>query len=115
MAAARRFAQGMEVQGLRRFGLLRDLGTRSPARHARTFYCPRQKESCLLSVRAGVNIEFPEPDCYLHLAELVREGKLKESQLDDLVAPMLFWKFKMGLFDDPFVNPGEAEEIVGSE
>jgi beta-glucosidase len=74
-----------------------------------------RKEACLLSVKAGVNIEFPEPDCYLHLAELVREGKLKESQLDKLVAPMLFWKFKMGLFDDPFMNPDEAEQIVGSE
>jgi beta-glucosidase len=74
-----------------------------------------KKEACLLSVRAGVNIEFPEPDCYLHLTELVREGALKESQLDELVAPMLFWKFKMGLFDDPYVNPDEAERIVGSE
>jgi len=74
-----------------------------------------RKEACLLSVRAGVNIEFPEPDCYLHLTELVREGRLKASQLDELVAPMLFWKFKMGLFDDPFVNPDEAGIIVGSE
>jgi len=62
-----------------------------------------------------VNIEFPEPDCYLHLVELVRQGVLRESQLDELVAPMLFWKFKMGLFDDPYVNPVEAERIVGSE
>jgi beta-glucosidase len=74
-----------------------------------------KKESCALAVRAGVNIEFPEPDCYLHLVELVRKGVLKESELDDLVAPMLFWKFKMGLFDDPYVNPDEAERIVGSE
>src|ERR1039457_5789051 len=59
-----------------------------------------KKESCALAVRAGVNIEFPEPDCYLHLVELVHKGVLKESQLDELVAPMLFWKFKMGLFDD---------------
>jgi len=54
-----------------------------------------KKESCALAVRAGVNIEFPEPDCYLHLVELVRKGVLKEAQLDELVAPMLFWKFKM--------------------
>src|SRR4029077_9049878 len=43
-------------------------------------------EACLLAVRARVNIEFPEPDCYLHLAELVRKGVLKEKQIDDLVA-----------------------------
>src|SRR5450759_1943007 len=74
-----------------------------------------KKEACALAVRAGVNIEFPAPDCYLHLLELVREGTLTESQLDDLVAPMLFWKFKMGLFDDPYVDPDAADRIVGSE
>jgi beta-glucosidase len=66
-------------------------------------------------VRAGVNIEFPEPDCYLHLVELVKDGTLEEAQLDDLVAPMLLWKFRMGLFDDPYVDPAHAERIVGSE
>ncbi|HEY9229665.1 MAG TPA: glycoside hydrolase family 3 N-terminal domain-containing protein, partial [Gemmatimonadaceae bacterium] len=74
-----------------------------------------KREACVLAVRAGVNIEFPEPDCYLHLVELVKDGTLEESQLDDLVAPMLLWKFKLGLFDDPYVDPDYAERIVGSE
>src|SRR5208283_4832219 len=72
-------------------------------------------DSCALAVRAGVNIEFPEPDCYLHLVELVKRGVLKESQLDDLVAPMLFWKFEMGLFDDPYVDPEEADRVVACD
>src|SRR5580658_7571742 len=72
-------------------------------------------EACLLAVNAGVNIEFPEPDCYLHLCALVRAGKLKESQLDELIAPLLFWKFKMGLFEDPFVDPAVAAHVVGSD
>ncbi len=74
-----------------------------------------RKEAALLSVKAGVNIELPEPDCYLHLAELIREGALHESQLDELVAPMLYWKFKLGLFDDPYVDPAEAERVVGCD
>ncbi len=79
------------------------------------FVAKDKKESCALAVKAGVNIELPDPDCYLHLVELVRKGVLKESELDELVAPMLFWKFEMGLFDDPYVDPGEAERVVGSE
>jgi beta-glucosidase len=79
------------------------------------FIAHDKKESCALAVRAGVNIEFPEPDCYLHLLELVREKVLSEAQLDELVAPLLFWKFQMGLFDDPFVNPDDAEKICGGE
>src|SRR5215475_14509670 len=55
-----------------------------------------KRDACRLAVEAGVNIELPDPDCYLHLVELVRKGALKEKQLDALVAPMLYWKFKLG-------------------
>lgn len=73
------------------------------------------KEACLLAVRAGVNIELPEPDCYLHLEELVEEGTLQEAELDALVAPMLAYKFKLGLFEEPYVDPAAAEKLVGCE
>lgn len=72
-------------------------------------------EACKLAVKAGVNIEFPEPECYLHLTELVRTKVLQETELDELIAPMLFWKFQMGLFDDPYVDPDHAERIVGCD
>lgn len=79
------------------------------------FVAKDRKESCALAVKAGINIELPDPDCYLNLVELVRKGVLKETELDDLVAPMLFWKFEMGLFDDPYVDPDEAERVVGCD
>ncbi|HXA45808.1 MAG TPA: glycoside hydrolase family 3 N-terminal domain-containing protein, partial [Candidatus Angelobacter sp.] len=74
-----------------------------------------KSQAAVLAVRAGVNIELPEPDCYRHLVGLVRKKVLRESELDDLIAPMLLWKFKMGLFDDPYVDPAEAEKIVGCD
>ncbi|MCL6544127.1 MAG: glycoside hydrolase family 3 C-terminal domain-containing protein [Bryobacteraceae bacterium] len=77
------------------------------------FVAKDKKDACALAVRAGVNIELPEPDCYLHLEALVRRGELKESELDELVAPMLLWKFKLGLFEDPYVDPEEADRVVG--
>ena len=79
------------------------------------FVAKDKKESCALAVRAGVNIELPEPDCYLNLVELVKKGVLKEAELDELVEPMLRWKFKLGLFDDPYVDPEEAARVVGSD
>lgn len=79
------------------------------------FVAKDKAEACRLAVEAGVNIELPEPDCYLHLVELVRKKVLRESQLDELIAPMLLWKFKMGLFDDPYVDPDEAERVVGCD
>ncbi len=79
------------------------------------FVAADRRESAILAVRAGVNIELPEPDCYLNLVDLVSEGTLKESELDELIEPMLLWKFRFGLFDDPYVDPAEAERISGSE
>ena len=73
------------------------------------------KEAANLSINAGVNFELPDPFAYPFLIELVKEGKVKESVLDDLVRANLTAKFEMGLFDDPFVDPGKAETIVGSE
>lgn len=72
-------------------------------------------EACALAVKAGVNIELPEPDCYLSLVELVRKKILKESELDELIAPMLYWKFKLGLFERPYVDPAEAERVAGCD
>ena len=77
------------------------------------FVAKDKKESCRLAVEAGINIELPDPDCYLHLVDLVKQGVLREKQLDELVAPMLFWKLELGLFDDPYTDPDEAERVVG--
>jgi beta-glucosidase len=79
------------------------------------FVAHNRKESCELAIKAGVNIELPEPDCYKHIVELVQDGVLAESELDDLVGPMLLWKFRMGLFDDPYVDPDVAERTVGAD
>jgi beta-glucosidase len=72
-------------------------------------------EAAALAVRAGVNIELPEPDCYRHLVENVRAGVIAESEIDELVAPFLAQKFQLGLFDDPYVDPIAAERVVGAE
>lgn len=90
-----------------------ELGYR-PETHGH-FVAKDKADSCAQAVRAGVNIELPDPDCYLHLAELVRKRVLKEKELDELVAPTLFWKFAMGLFDDPYVDPVEAERVAGCD
>lgn len=68
-----------------------------------------KKEAALLAVNAGVNIELPDIDCYPYLNELVNEGKVEESLIDELVLPLLEYKFKLGLFDNPYVNVHELD------
>lgn len=70
-----------------------------------------KNEAALLAAEAGVNIELPDPDCYPNLVQLVSEGKIKESVIDELVANLLKYKFLIGLFDDPYVDP----ELVQAE
>jgi beta-glucosidase len=66
-----------------------------------------------LAAKTGVCLEMPEPDCYPHLVDCVKEGMIPELLLDELIAPMLEWKFRLGLFEDPFVDPQDAEKKVG--
>ena len=71
------------------------------------------RQAARLAALAGVNIELPEPECYPHLTELVKKGVVAESVLDELVGPMLAWKFRLGLFDQPYADPDAAAATVG--
>jgi len=64
-----------------------------------------KNEAAIAAVNAGVSIELPDPDCYPNLTNLVRDGKIKESVIDELVGSLLWYKFLLGLFEDPFVDP----------
>ena len=72
-------------------------------------------EAALLAVNAGVNIELPDIDCYPNLVQLVNDGRLAEAVIDELVAPLLKYKFIIGLFDDPYVDPDAVQNNVKIE
>lgn len=46
------------------------------------------------------------------VVELVRSGKISESRINKSVRRILSDKFRLGLFDDPYVNPPKAAEKV---
>jgi beta-glucosidase len=43
-----------------------------------------------------------------------KEGKITQQEIDEKVKRILIEKFRLRLFDDPYVDAGKAEEIVGS-
>lgn len=45
---------------------------------------------------------------------LVRGGLVAEARIDESVRRVLRDKFRLGLFDDPYLDPDAAERIVGS-
>ncbi|GAA2749988.1 glycoside hydrolase family 3 protein [Amnibacterium kyonggiense] len=48
------------------------------------------------------------------LAELVRSGRIAAERLDESVRRLLLVKFRLGLFDDPYVDPSAAEAALGA-
>jgi beta-glucosidase len=72
------------------------------------------EESAALALRAGVDVEEPETDCYRLLPELIHKGIVEEQELDQAVARVLRAKFVAGLFDarpDP-VPPAELAKHI---
>lgn len=61
-----------------------------------------RKEAALLSVNAGIDMDMESMAYGDYLVQLVKEGKVKESQIDTAVRRILAMKVRLGLFDDPY-------------
>jgi len=68
-----------------------------------------RSDAALLAAIAGVNVELPDPDCFPSLTKLVQERKIAESVIDELVGALLKYKFQLGLFEDPYVDPAKIQ------
>ena len=67
-----------------------------------------------MAINAGVD-QFGGEVLSEDIIELVKEGKIPESRIDLAASRILQWHFKLGLFENPYVDPDEATKIVGSE
>lgn len=67
-----------------------------------------------LALTSGVDIELPDPLAYAKLPELVRSGRISAALVDTSVANILRLKFRLGLFEKPYVDEKLAEQVVGS-
>ena len=62
------------------------------------------KESVQFSVGAGMDMNMHGPYFADYVKELVQEGKLEQERVDDAVRKILEAKFKLGLFENPFID-----------
>ncbi|MBS7606540.1 glycoside hydrolase family 3 C-terminal domain-containing protein [Candidatus Bathyarchaeota archaeon] len=68
-------------------------------------------EAAKKALEAGLDMELPESDCFEHLIDLVREGKIQEEVINEAVRRVLRAKVWLGLFEEPFIDPEYAERI----
>jgi len=73
-------------------------------------YAKDNKDASMLATNAGSDMDMESRSNIQNLAQLVKEGKVKMSVVDDAVRRILRKKFEMGLFDDPYKFCNESRE-----
>ncbi len=80
-------------------------------------YAKDNKEAAKLAINAGSDMDM-ESNAYIdHLEDLIKEGKVKKSLVDDAVRRILTVKYELGLFDNPYKYCDEKREqqVVNSK
>jgi beta-glucosidase len=81
--------------------------------HTRSRVASTQKEAVKISVMAGTDMSMVPFDFsfYKHLLELVKEGSVPVSRIDEAVRRILMVKFKLGLFEDSYPDKQMAKKV----
>jgi beta-glucosidase len=69
-------------------------------------------EASVMALRAGVDAELPSTNCFGDpLREALEAGAVDGALLDAAVSKVLEMKFRLGLFERPFVDTGHVAEV----
>lgn len=71
-----------------------------------------KKEAAYQAFTAGLDLEAARPDIYPHIAELVKEGRLSEADVDVAVRRILKAKFRSGVFDKKYADVKNIKKHV---
>ncbi len=91
-----------------------DYGSVSHA-HSRYRVAESRKETAVMALQAGMDVEQPNHICYQYLEEAVESGELDIEYIDRAVRRVLETKFTLGLFERPFKTGDFHEEIKKKE
>ena len=64
------------------------------------------------SLEAGLDIELPDPNVNKTLTAQVKEGIIPEILIDQAVSRILYQKFQLGLFENPYVDADKAAKMT---
>ncbi|MGB6868124.1 MAG: beta-glucosidase BglX [Acidobacteriaceae bacterium] len=69
-------------------------------------------DAALKGITAGVNMDMASQTYTHNLANLVKEGKVSEAYIDQMVLPILEAKYDLGLFDHPYVDASKVDAVL---
>ncbi len=78
-------------------------------------YAADHEAAALAASTAGVNMEMDSPSYHDHLATLISEGAIAESVVDELAREVLRIKFRLGLFESPYVDTSQPSPLLADE
>ncbi len=64
------------------------------------------------SLEAGLDMELPDPNVNKTLVEQVKSGKIPVALVDQAVSRILYQKFQLGLFENPYVDVQKAVQMT---
>lgn len=70
------------------------------------------KEAFYQSIMAGMDMHMHGPEWQTAVVELVREGRIPESRIDESVRRILTVKFRMGLFEHPYSDVKTRNRVI---
>ena len=73
------------------------------------------KEAAVLALKAGLDMDLGGNAFGRNLKRALEEGEITEDDLNRAVANVLRLKFRLGLFENPYVSPALAKKLVRSE
>jgi beta-glucosidase-like glycosyl hydrolase len=72
------------------------------------------KDNMEMIINAGVDQMGSETNNHL-VVELVNEGRVSEERINQAAKRILQWHFMLGLFEDPYVDPEAAVQILQND
>jgi len=73
------------------------------------------RDAVLAAVGAGVDMEMASDLYAQHLESLVAENKVSEEHIDKMVCNIVKLKFQLGLFENPYTDPGRFPRPVNND
>jgi len=74
-------------------------------------FAPDLREATKKAVKAGVDIDMESYAYTRHLEDLVKSGEIAEAEVDSLTANVLRLKYRLGLFDNPYVDISKSRRF----
>jgi beta-glucosidase len=75
-------------------------------------FARNRRDAAFRALSAGVNMDMASNTYPENLPGLVKDGTLKEADIDAAVRPILAIKIRMGLFEQPYVDEAKLAQVI---